>query len=177
LKNKKLDKHFYVSRLITPLPLPSYGRNFVVDDRVDTAPVSVLQPPSPVAFFTDVVFWVFFFFLFSSFFLLLFFCLFLCISLLLFVVGLYLPKLMWFDPVEKTFALDTVSVPLVVGFVPTFIHVVLIVVGLHEGLMDLSRFMPLACAISSSKLATLTSNLLIESCHSFVTSPFIFCFL
>jgi hypothetical protein len=84
---------------------------------------------------------------------------------------------MWFDLVEKTFALDTVLVPLIVGFFPTFIRVVLVVVGVHEGLMVLSRFMPLACAISSSKLTTLTNSLLIGSCHSFVTSPFIFCFL
>jgi hypothetical protein len=84
---------------------------------------------------------------------------------------------MWFDLVEKTFALDTMLVPLVVGFIPTVIRVVLVVVGVQEGLIDLSRFMPLACAISSSKLTTLTSSLLIGSCHSFVTSPSIFCFL
>jgi hypothetical protein len=71
-------------------------------------------------------------------------------------VGLYLPKLMWLDLVEKTFALDTMLVPPVVGFVPTFIHVVL-VVGVGKGLMELSRFVPIVCAISGSKLTALDS--------------------
>jgi hypothetical protein len=70
-------------------------------------------------------------------------------------VGLYLPKLIWFDLVDKTFASDTMLVPLVVSFVLTFIRVVLLVVGVHKGLMNLSRFVPLACAISSSKLTAL----------------------
>jgi hypothetical protein len=45
--------------------------------------------------------------------------------------------------------------PPVVGFVLTFIRVVLVVVGVHKRLMDLSRFVHFACTIFGSKLTTL----------------------
>jgi len=86
-----------------------------LDDHAAIAPVRILQLPSPVAPFTNVVSFSFFFF-----------------ALLLF-----LPKLMRFDLVENTFVSDTLLVPPVFGFILTSAHVVLLVVRVHEWLMDL----------------------------------------
>jgi hypothetical protein len=64
-----------------------------------------------------------------------------CFSLSFFLFSffllLFLPKLMWFDLVENTLVSDTLLVPPVFGFILTSTHVVLVVVGVHEWLMDL----------------------------------------
>lgn len=93
------------------------------------------------------------------------------------MLGLCLFVLLWFDLAFETFSLDTVLVPPIVSFVPTFVNAVYVAMGVRDRLRGLSRFVPLLVpldrVISGSMLTALIGSHFIGPCHLFDTFIFV----